>query len=118
MDGRLVRFGDRGSTPLASTPLIFKGLGLWDWSGKTNTKTQLKGICLSPRVSIPLVIDSFHTHSHVLGGVCFWGLGARCKKKYCRQEMPPPHTFIYPLATLMPRRARPADCRYFFFALA
>jgi len=69
-----VRFGDRGSTPLASTPLIFKGLGFWDWSGKTNTKTLLKGICLSPRVSIPAVIDSCHTHSHVLGGVyfCAW----------------------------------------------
>ena len=67
-----MRFEDRGSTPLASTPLIFKGLGFWNWSGKTNTKTLLKGICLSPRVSIPLAIDSFNTHSHVLGGVYFW----------------------------------------------
>jgi hypothetical protein len=81
VDGRLVRFGDRGSTPLASTPLIFKELWFWDWSGKTNTKTQLKGICLSPRVSIPLVIDSFHTHSHVLGGVCFWAWMPYVKKQ-------------------------------------
>jgi hypothetical protein len=62
--------------------LILKGLGFWDWSGKTNTKTQLKGICLSPRVSIPLVIDSFHTHSHVLGGVYFWAWVPYDKGRY------------------------------------